>query len=339
MHQPDQPLTADEFDYELPPDRIAQHPVEPRDSARLLVDRGTGVDHRTVADLDAELGPGDVVVVNDTRVSPARLALTKPTGGRIEVLLLEPTGEPGRWQALVRGGRRVAPGTTLEAGGEPVVTVGEALGEGRRAVELLDPAVMERFGQIPLPPYITAPLADDDRYQTVFARQPGSVAAPTAGLHLTTGLLDRIRARGAAVVRVELQVGLATFRPISTDLVDDHPMHTERYAVSAEAWERIAAADRVMAVGTTVVRTLESVAATGELSGATGLFIRRGHQWRVVDVLLTNFHVPRSSLLVLVDAFVGPRWRALYDEALAEGYRFLSFGDAMLVRRRQAGRS
>ncbi len=324
----------DYFDYDLPPERIAQEPVEPRHAARLLVDRLDGRRHRRVTDLPDELAPGDVVVVNDTRVSAARLQLTKPTGGRVEVLLLQPTGLHRQWQALVRGGRRVAPGTRLGLDGEELVEVGEHLSDGRRLVEVLADDVMERVGEIPLPPYIHQPLADTDRYQTVFARNPGSVAAPTAGLHLSTELLDRLTASGIEVVRVELQVGIGTFKPITADRIDDHHMHAETYRLDPAAWDRIQAAERVVAVGTTVVRTLESAARTGRLEGDTELFINRGFEWQVVDVLLTNFHVPKSSLLVLVDAFVGPRWRSVYDEALAGDYRFLSLGDAMLLDRR-----
>ncbi len=328
---------ADEFDYDLPEAAIAQHPVEPRDSARLLVagDGTAPIEHRTVADLDRLLRPGDLVVVNDSRVLAARLLLRKATGGRAEVLLLQPTPTQDRWEALVRPGRRLPDGTVLYLDDEAMVTVGppiEGGGDGRRLVEVA-PGAVDRAGQVPLPPYITAPLADPERYQTVFARRPGSVAAPTAGLHLTPELLGRLADRGIGLARVELQVGLGTFRPITAERVADHEMHAERYLVDPEVWARVEAAERVVAVGTTVVRTLESVAATGALSGATSLFIRRGFEWKVVDVLLTNFHVPRSSLLVLVDAFVGDRWRDLYTEALGRGYRFLSFGDAMLLER------
>ena len=328
------------FDYDLPPERIAQEPVEPRDAARLLIDDGEACRHARVRDLASELGPGDVLVVNDTRVVPARLELVKPTGGRVEVLLLEPTGAHRCWQALVRGGRRVRPGTTLATGaGEEVVTVGEELSDGRRMVEMHDEAeaVMARAGRLPLPPYIHTPLSDAARDQTVFARHPGSVAAPTAGLHLTPTVLEEVNATGAQVVAVDLRVGLGTFRPITVDRVDQHQMHAERYRIETEVWERVRDADRVVAVGTTVVRALESAAAAGKLMGSTELFISRGYDWQVVDALLTNFHVPRSSLLVLVDAFVGSRWRRLYDVALAEGYRFLSFGDAMLLQRRHPG--
>lgn len=329
-------MQVDEFDYELPEAAIAQTPVEPRDAARLLVDRGPDRDpeDRTVADLADLLAPGDLLVVNDTRVIPARLHLTKATGGRAEVLLAERTGER-TWVALVRPGRRLPPGTALEHDGEPVVEVGEDRGEGRRLVTLLgdeEPlALVHRLGEVPLPPYIGTTLADPERYQTVFAARPGSAAAPTAGLHLTPALLDRCRAAGIAVATVDLEVGLGTFAPMRADAVEDHTMHTERFVVPEATAAAVEAASRVVAVGTTVVRTLEAWAATGERAGTTDLFIRRGHEFAKVDVVLTNFHVPRSSLLVLVDAFVGPRWRSLYATALDRGYRFLSFGDAMLL--------
>ena len=332
------PVRTEAFAYALPEAAIAQTPVEPRDAARLLVDRTDGPsEDRQVSDLPDLLRAGDLLVVNDTRVIPARLALTKATGGRAEVLLAERTG--GRtWTALVRPGRRLLPGTLLHHGDEPVVEVGEVLAEGERAVRLLgdeEPlALLGRLGAVPLPPYITAPLGDPERYQTVFADRPGSAAAPTAGLHLTDALLRRCRARGIAVATVDLEVGLGTFAPIRTDDVEDHVVHTERYAIPADTVAAVEAAERVVAVGTTVVRTLESWAATGRTEGPTDLFIRRGHEFAKVDVLLTNFHVPRSSLLVLVDAFVGDRWRDLYATALARGYRFLSFGDAMLLARR-----
>lgn len=333
------------FDYELPDAAIAQAPVEPRDAARMLVDGGCSAppEHRSVADLPDLLGPGDVVVVNTTRVLRARLHLRKPTGGAVEVLLLEPAGD-GRWEALVRPGRKVPPGTVLAPvadGGPPLeVEVGEVLDEGRRLVTLRTddvPAALDAHGAVPLPPYITEPLADPTRYQTVYADQPGSVAAPTAGLHLTDRVLDRIRDRGAQVHGVDLWVGLGTFRPISVEHVEDHDMHTERYEVPDATWDACRRAARVVAIGTTTVRALESAAATGQRSGRTDLFLRPGSQLAVVDVLLTNFHLPRSSLLVLVEAFAGPHWRDLYATALAEGYRFLSFGDCMLLGRDGAG--
>jgi S-adenosylmethionine:tRNA ribosyltransferase-isomerase len=339
------PMDLSEFDYDLPSASIAQTPVEPRDRARLLVDRGPDrvLEHRTVADLAAFVRPGDVVVVNTTRVLPARLRLHKPTGGAVEVLLLErlPSGE---WEALVRPSRRVAPGTVLAAGdGFAVRFGGSGPGEGTRVVELLMPggvdqlAVLDRYGIVPLPPYITVPLADPERYQTVFAERPGSVAAPTAGLHLTPAVLEGCREAGARVERVDLVVGMGTFRPMSAPKVEDHHMHAERYRVPAETLAACEAAraggGRVVAVGTTTVRALESAALSGQPEGRTELFIHRPWRWRSVEVLMTNFHLPRSSLLVLVDAFVGARWRDLYQTALADGYRFLSFGDAMLLDR------
>ena len=329
-------MKTDEFDYDLPDAAIAQTPVEPRDAARLLVDRpGGAVDHH-VRDLPDLLAPGDLLVVNDTRVIPARLHLTKATGGHAEVLLAERTGLR-TWNALVRPGRRLPPGTVLEHEGQPVVEVGEVLPDGDRAVRLLgdeEPlALVGRIGAVPLPPYITEPLGDPERYQTVFADRPGSAAAPTAGLHLTDAVLERCRQRGIAIATVDLEVGLGTFAPIRAEEVEDHVVHTERYAIPAETVAAVDAAERVVAVGTTVVRTLESWAATGATEGPTDLYLRRGHRFAKVDVLLTNFHVPRSSLLVLVDAFIGDRWRDLYATALERGYRFLSFGDAMLLER------
>ena len=329
-------MRTDEFHYQLPAGAIAQTPIEPRHAARMLVDLGDGIDHRRVDDLDRILNPGDVLVVNNTRVLAARLNLFKPTGGAVEVLLLEPTGNHEEWSALVRPSRRVPDGTKLELDGRPLAQVGPALGDGRRLVTV-DSTAMEQAGQIPLPPYITEPLAHPERYQTVFADRPGSVAAPTAGLHLSRELLDRLRDRGVAIETIELFVGLGTFRPIATELVEDHEMHRERYRVDPATWRRLQDAERLVAVGTTVVRTLEAVAAGGPLDGNTDLFITRGHQWRMVDVLLTNFHVPRSSLLVLVDAFIGDGWRTLYRTALEDGYRFLSFGDCILVAARHQG--
>jgi S-adenosylmethionine:tRNA ribosyltransferase-isomerase len=330
-------VDAAAFDYPLPPAAIAQVPVEPRSAARLLVDRGPAQPpgHSTVATLPDLVGPGDLVVVNDSRVRRARLQLQKPTGGAVEVLLVHRSADGG-WEALVRPSGRVRPGTVLtppgRGSGDLRVIVGDDLGEGRRRVRV--EGDHDAHGEVPLPPYIRRPLADPERYQTVYADRPSSVAAPTAGLHLTHDVLDRCRARGAAVAAVELAVGLGTFRPITTARVADHRMHTERYRVAPEVLAASAAAARVVAVGTTVVRALESAATTGKCEGDTDLFIHGDHRFEVVDILLTNFHTPRSSLLALVDAFIGPRWRTLYATALAEGYRFLSFGDAMLIDRR-----
>jgi S-adenosylmethionine:tRNA ribosyltransferase-isomerase len=322
--------------YDLPEAAIAQVPVEPRDAARLLVDRGTGIapDHRRVRDLPDLLQAGDLVVVNETRVLPARLRLRKATGGAVEVLLLEGVGDDA-WKALVRPGRRLPPGTRV-TGGELAVTIGERLAGGARLVRLEAgdvPAAIAAVGEVPLPPYITTPLGDPERYQTVYARELGSVAAPTAGLHLTPAVLDALRARGIETAMVDLHVGLDTFRPVTAERLEDHEVHAEWYSVPAETMAACARAERVVAIGTTTVRALESAAATGELAGHTRLLIHGRHDWRVVDVLLTNFHLPRSTLLLLVESFVGPRWRELYGVALREGYRFLSFGDAMLLER------
>lgn len=328
------------FDYELPDDAIAQTPTEPRDAARLLIDQGPGVapTHGHITDLPSLLGPGDVVVLNTTRVLPARLRATKASGGAAEILLLEACDDTERtWLALVRPSRKVPPGTPVAVSDELTVVVEDDLGEGQRrvrfdvarGVDVLD--LLTRHGQVPLPPYIITPLRDPERYQTTYAIQPGSVAAPTAGLHLTPAVLAAIEATGARIAPVELVVGLGTFRPISVDHVEDHQMHAERYRVPASTMELCEGADRVVAIGTTTVRALESVAATGELQGRTDLFVHGDRPFAVVDALLTNFHQPRSSLLVLIDAFVGSRWRPLYDDALHSGYRFLSFGDAMFL--------
>jgi S-adenosylmethionine:tRNA ribosyltransferase-isomerase len=336
------------FDYDLPEARIAQEPVEPRDAARLLVDTLTGAEHRHVRDLPELVDPGDVVVVNRTRVLPARLRLVKPTGGSVEVLLLARRG-PATWEALVRPGRRVPPGTVVHHPAGPAVlraTVGDDLGDGIRLVELAtdDPqghvlAGIEAVGEMPLPPYIKTQLADPERYQTVYSHgsPPASSAAPTAGLHLSLDVLGRLARRGVTVVEVDLAVGLGTFRPIEVDKVEDHPMHAEHYTVPESTLvactEAGARGGQVVAVGTTAVRALETAAATGVLEGQTELFIHAGFEFRLVDRLMTNFHLPRSSLLVMIDAFAGPRWRGLYAQAMAGDYRFLSFGDAMLLTR------
>jgi S-adenosylmethionine:tRNA ribosyltransferase-isomerase len=346
----------DAYDYGLPDDAIAQEPVEPRSAARLMVGPGLGgggdgdIAHRTMGDLPDLLRPGDLVVVNDTRVLPARLALVKASGGGAEVLLLEPVvdDQPGLWEALVRPGRRLPAPTLLfeSPSGRPVVEVGPPVDggeDGRRRVRLIDPSVVERTGAMPLPPYIRHRLADPDRYQTVYAvprnLDERSAAAPTAGLHFTSALLEDCRRAGAHLASVDLAIGLDTFRPITAPTADAHVIHSERYSVPEATMAACAAADRVVAVGTTAVRALESAAATGKLSGRTDLYIHGDYEFEVVDVLVTNFHLPRSSLLLLVESFCGPLWRRMYAAALAEGYRFLSFGDAMVVGRatRSAG--
>jgi S-adenosylmethionine:tRNA ribosyltransferase-isomerase len=322
-------------EYDLPEEAIAQVPIEPRDAARLLVALGPSaeVEHARVSDLPGFLRGGDVLVVNTSRVVPARLRVRKRTGGAAEVLLLEPRpGPPATWEALVRPGRRLSPGTVLYAEGQPVLEVGERLPEGARLVRALVDD-LSAFGTLALPPYIRAPLADAGRYQTVYADRAGSVAAPTAGLHLTARVLDECAGRGVTVAHLDLAVGVGTFRPIKGSQVEGHTMHAERYSVPASTWEACRKAERVVAVGTTTVRALESVAATGALEGKTQLYIRPGHRFSVVDVLMTNFHLPKSTLLVMLEAFAGPSWRDLYKVALSNGYRFLSFGDAMLVAR------
>jgi S-adenosylmethionine:tRNA ribosyltransferase-isomerase len=325
-----------DFDYVLPASAIAQTPVEPRDVARLLVDRGPGrpPEHWHVRDLPDLLRGGDIVVVNETRVIPARLRLRRTTGGAAEVFLLEPLDDGGTWDALVRPGARLRDGEVLAApDGTPVAELGARTDDTRRVRLLVDDDQLARIGDVPLPPYITAPLADPERYQTVYARTPGSVAAPTAGLHLTPDLLERLTGAGIPTATVELVVGLDTFKPVTVTDPAGHRMHSERYRVPAATWDACREARRVVAVGTTTVRALEAAAVTGRLNGRTDLFIRRPYPWRTVDVLLTNFHLPRTTLLMMIDAFIGPRWRDLYDAALADSYRFLSFGDAMLLER------
>jgi S-adenosylmethionine:tRNA ribosyltransferase-isomerase len=308
-------MDLSELDYELPPELIAQDPAERRDASRLLVyERGSGaVRHRTFAELPDEL-QAELVVVNDTKVVPARIPIESPRG---EVLLLEPRDD-GTWEALARPTRRLRPGRRYG----PVELL-EHLGEGRWRLRLDG----EPAGETPLPPYITKPLADPSRYQTVYARAAGSAAAPTAGLHFTPELLTRLDP-----VRVTLHVGLDTFRPVTEERLEENRIHGERYEVEPEAWERIRAAGRVLAVGTTTVRVLETLARGGPLSGRTELFITPGFEFRRVDALLTNFHLPRSTLLALVMAFAGiDQTRRLYRLAVEERYRFYSFGDAMLI--------
>jgi S-adenosylmethionine:tRNA ribosyltransferase-isomerase len=310
-------MKVSELDYELPPELIAQRPTERRDESRLLVyDRASGdIRHRRFSELADELSRGELVVANDTRVVPARIPIERPRG---EVLLLERVAEDGVWEGLARPSRRLRPGRRYG----PVELL-EHLGEGRWLMRLEG----EPAGEAPLPPYITERLSDPARYQTVYAADAGSAAAPTAGLHFTPELLARLD-----VEYVTLHVGLDTFRPIAADDLGDHELHGERYAVRPEAWERIRGAEQVLAVGTTTTRVLESLARGAPLGGRTDLFITPGFEFRRVDALLTNFHLPRSTLLALVMAFAGMDvTRELYRTAIAERYRFYSFGDAMLV--------
>lgn len=277
---------------------------------------------------------------------PARVRVSRGSGGSGEVLLLEERADleaaPRWWEALCRPARRLRRGDVLDAtSGSLRFEVGEDLGGGRMLVRPIHDGELHEAlaaaGSVPLPPYLDGELEDPERYQTVYARRAASAAAPTAGLHLTPALLAAVEAAGARTAHVELVVGLDTFRPVATESIEDHVIHTEHYDVPARTWEAVEAAragsGRVVAVGTTTTRALETAAATGRLSGRTSLFVTPGHRWAAVDVLLTNFHLPRSSLLAMVEAFVGPRWRDLYELALGEGYRFLSFGDAMLLGR------
>jgi S-adenosylmethionine:tRNA ribosyltransferase-isomerase len=305
-----------ELEYDLPPALIAQHPVARRDESRLLLYERLSkrVHERRFAELPDVIGDA-LVVVNDTRVVPARIPIEAPKG---EVLLLERLDEDGLWEGLARPTRRLKPGRRYGS-----VELLEHLGEGRWRLRLHG----EPGGETPLPPYITEPLEDPGRYQTVYARKAGSAAAPTAGLHFTQELLESLD-----VERVTLHVGLDTFRPVSVDDLAEHTLHGERYDVSAEAWERISAAPRVLAVGTTTVRVLETLARGGPLAGRTDLFITPGFEFKRTDALLTNFHLPRSTLLALVMAFAGvEETRRLYRTAVEERFRFYSFGDAMLV--------
>jgi S-adenosylmethionine:tRNA ribosyltransferase-isomerase len=313
-------MKSSELDYELPPELIAQRPLTRRDRSRLLVyERATGaVRHRRFFELPEELAPGTLTVVNDTRVLPARLRLRRPGGGEAEVLLLERLGADGVWEGLARPSRRLRTGQRLG----PVELL-EPLGEGRWRLRLEG----EPAGDAPLPPYIAEPLADPERYQTVYAEHQGSAAAPTAGLHFTPELLAKLD-----VERITLHVGLDTFRPVSSADLADHELHSERYEASEHARSRVRAAHRVLAVGTTTVRVLESLARGAPLAGRTDLFITPGFEFERVDSLLTNFHLPRSTLLALVMAFAGvEETRRLYRIAIEERYRFYSFGDAMLI--------
>jgi S-adenosylmethionine:tRNA ribosyltransferase-isomerase len=346
-----------DYEYELPPDRIASHPAERRDGSRLLVVEGEGAGasgrphsfrHLRFRDLPGLLAPGDVLVVNESRVIPARLVGRKPTGAPSEVLLLRPAGEedPYLWEALVRPGGKLKPGRRVVVADDLEVVIVDPTGDGGRIVRLETPLpveeALERHGHVPLPPYLERDdePGDRERYQTVYAREPGSVAAPTAGLHFTPELLATLEAKGVEVARVLLHVGIGTFRPLEVEDPRGHRLHREVYDVSAETSERVnrvrEAGGRVWAVGTTVVRTLESVADEGGRlapgSGETDLFIHPPYRFRAVDALITNFHLPRSSLLMLVAAFAGyDRTMAAYGEAIQEGYRFYSYGDAMAV--------
>lgn len=342
-------LSTKDFDYELPEELIAQTPLKDRSSSRLLVlDRQTGqktdTDFKHILDY---LQPGDALVVNETRVIPARLfGVKEDTGGHIEVLLLNNT-QGNQWECLVKPGKRARVGTRLEFGqGAPLKgEIIDSMDHGGRIIEFSYEGVflevLESLGEMPLPPYIKERLEDPDRYQTVYAKENGSAAAPTAGLHFTPELLDQARSRGIEVIPILLHVGLGTFRPVSVDNVEDHQMHAEFYQVSQEAADQIQTVrqrgGKIIAVGTTSVRTLETVAQQNQgqivaASGWTDIFITPGFEFKVVDHLITNFHLPQSTLVMLVSAFYDRQAiLAAYQHAVADKYRFFSFGDAMLI--------
>lgn len=339
---------VDAYDYDLPESLIAQNPAEPRDSSRLLVLRRSAPDleHSTFSRLDELLNPGDLLVLNNTRVIQARLRGKKASGGAsVEVLLLKPLSEDWLcWEALVRPGRKLQPGQDVLLPGGQILKVGDRLDEGVRKVSFSGSedvrSLLNQYGEMPLPPYITRTDAPPERYQTVYATEEGSAAAPTAGLHFTEALFQRLKDRGVSRAWVTLHVGLGTFRPVKVSDIRDHPMHEELCFVPPETVEAIRETrkrgGRVVAVGTTVVRTLESLATdSGVLRSGyenTRLFIYPGYSFRVVDVMVTNFHLPKSTLLMLVSAFAGyERTMEAYRTAVDEGYRFFSFGDAMLV--------
>ncbi|RSJ81591.1 S-adenosylmethionine:tRNA ribosyltransferase-isomerase [Streptococcus cristatus] len=340
--------TAD-FDFHLPEELIAQTPLEKRDSSRLLiVDRETGqfIDQHFDNIID-QLEPGDALVMNNTRVLPARLYGTKPeTGGHVELLLLKNT-QGDSWEVLAKPAKRLRVGTRVSFGdGRLTATVTEELEHGGRIVRFdyqgIFLEVLESLGEMPLPPYIHEKLEDRERYQTVYAKENGSAAAPTAGLHFTEELLDKIAAKGVKLVYLTLHVGLGTFRPVSVDNLEEHEMHSEFYSLSEEAAETLrqvkASGHRIVAVGTTSIRTLETIGSKfeGQIqadSGWTNIFIKPGYQWKIVDAFSTNFHLPKSTLVMLVSAFAGRKLTLqAYEHAITERYRFFSFGDAMFIK-------
>lgn len=341
-------MLVKDFDYELPEELIAQDPLEQRDSSRLMIlDRVSGeIEHKVFTDILDELREGDCLVVNDTKVIPARLfGVKEDTGAVIEILLLKRKSDRV-WETLVKPGKKAKIGTKLVFGdGELKGEVIDIVEEGNRLIEFsfdgIFEEILDRLGQMPLPPYITHKLEDKNRYQTVYAKNEGSAAAPTAGLHFTKELLEKIEKKGVKIVPVTLHVGLGTFRPVKEEEVLDHHMHSEFYTITAETAEVInqtkANGGRVIAVGTTSTRTLEAAAGEHgkicECSGWTEIFIYPGYEFKVIDGLITNFHLPQSTLIMLVSAFAGrDHVLAAYEEAVKERYRFFSFGDAMFLR-------
>jgi S-adenosylmethionine:tRNA ribosyltransferase-isomerase len=325
-----------ELDYELPEDLIAQRPAEPRDASRLMVVdvvRNT-VAHHTFRDLPNFLRPGDALVLNETKVIPARLRVRKPTGGEVELLFLRDLGpdHDGAWEVLARPSRRLKVGLGLLVG-EDRLEIIESLGDGHWVVSAPDVrALLDRSGKMPLPPYISPTPETESRYQTVYARNEGSAAAPTAGFHFTERVLEGAERAGVRIARITLHVGVGTFMPVRTERLEEHRMHAEQYSMPPEAERIVEGARQVIAAGTTVARTLETWAATGEKEGESELFVYPGYRWLAVDSLLTNFHLPRSTLLAMVMSFGGEELiREAYRIAIRERYRFYSFGDAMLL--------
>jgi S-adenosylmethionine:tRNA ribosyltransferase-isomerase len=347
-------VKTSDFDYALPPELIAQTPLEPRDKSRLMIlSRSDGsIEHRLFSDIVDYLRAGDVLVFNDSKVIPARLHARKvDTGGRLEILLLRRL-RPGVWETLVRPGKRVKTGDHVEVKKDSVTEDGQGLevmaevvassDGGIRVMSFSDETWLDKLGEIPLPPYIRVPLTDSERYQTVYANVAGSIAAPTAGLHFTTELIDKIENRGVQCLFVTLQVGLDTFRPIQEEDPSEHPIHQEYGVITRKAADQLSEARaegrRIISVGTTAVRLVEAAAQAGGLArispfeGWVSLYILPGYQFQTVDGFITNFHLPRSTLLMMVSAFAGRQYiQQAYREAIAQKYRFYSFGDAMLI--------
>jgi S-adenosylmethionine:tRNA ribosyltransferase-isomerase len=333
-------LRLSDFDYNLPEDRIAQEPAEPRDSSKLLVLSDNSISHRKFSDLPALLEPGDLIVLNNTRVTARRLLGERETGGKIEALLLRQIGD-GQFEALVKPAKRLKPGTKVSFG---AALRAEIMSEGKGGLRILRfqgdgdiSALVEASGSVPLPPYITKTTAPDERYQTIYSAMPGSSAAPTAGLHFTDSLLQSLKQRGIETAYVTLDVGIDTFRPVQTENLIDHKMHGERYIIPAATRDAVAAAKgRVIAVGTTTVRALETASIGKRMlkagEGCSSLFITPGYEFKTVDAMLTNFHMPRTTMLLMVSALCGKDTLFhAYEEALKNDYRFLSFGDSMLI--------
>lgn len=342
-------MNISDFDYFLPEEQIAQVPADPRDSSRMMVlsPQTQSIEHRHFYQLDEYLTDGDVLIFNDTRVIPARLiGVRQPTGGKAEVFLLRQL-ERDRWEVLVKPGKKMRVGSVITFGHELSCEVLAYTDFGGRIVKFsyegIFEEILDRLGTMPLPPYIHETLEDPERYQTIYSREKGSAAAPTAGLHFTESLMDRLRKKGVHLGFVTLHVGLGTFRPVQVDEIEDHVMHSEFYSIPTETADLIRMAKqegrRVVAVGTTSIRTLESAAVDhriiAEKRGQTNIFIYPGYQFKIVDAVITNFHLPKSTLIMLVSAFAGREFTLqAYRTAVEENYRFFSFGDAMLIQSR-----